>query len=140
MGIFSPSVMARIMFFSAETAYVLWKLKVLRSLVLVLLLSPCVRAPKLSNLLATMLANLFSPCSAEMTKTYLGAVAWLERCVRPNCWMAESADQGSSMVMWTLLLWLATLLSACREMPVLAASEMIATFLIPDMNCFFSNM
>lgn len=45
----------------------------------------------------------------------------------PNCWMALSALQGSSRVMWTLRFWLFTLLSACREIPELAASEMMAT-------------
>lgn len=41
--------------------------------------------------------------------------------------MALSALQGSSKVMWTLRLWFFTRLSACREIPELAASEMMAT-------------
>lgn len=45
----------------------------------------------------------------------------------PNCWMARSALQGSSKVIWTLRLWFLTRLSACREIPELAASEMMAT-------------
>lgn len=45
----------------------------------------------------------------------------------PNCWMARSALHGSSKVMWTLRLWFFTRLSACREIPELAASEMMAT-------------
>ena len=34
---------------------------------------------------------------------------WLERWERPNCWMALSADQGSSSVRWHLRRWLGTL-------------------------------
>lgn len=45
----------------------------------------------------------------------------------PNCWIALSALQGSSRVMCTLRLWFFTLLSACREIPELAASEIMAT-------------
>lgn len=41
--------------------------------------------------------------------------------------MALSALQGSSRVMWTLRLWFFTRLSACREIPELAASEIMAT-------------
>jgi hypothetical protein len=41
--------------------------------------------------------------------------------------MALSALQGSSSVIWTLRHWFFTRLSACREMPELAASEMMAT-------------
>lgn len=42
--------------------------------------------------------------------------------------MALSALQGSSSVMWTLLLWFFTRRSACKEIPELAASEMMAMF------------
>ncbi|TNN41605.1 hypothetical protein EYF80_048220 [Liparis tanakae] len=45
----------------------------------------------------------------------------------PNCWMALSALHGSSKVMWTRRRWFFTRLSACREIPELAASEMMAT-------------
>ena len=38
----------------------------------------------------------------------------------------------------TLLVWFRALVSACREMPVLAASLMIATILSPLMNSSFS--
>jgi len=48
-------------------------------------------------------------------------------CV-PNCCMALSALQGSSRVMCTRRRWFTARLSACREMPELAASEMIAMF------------
>jgi len=41
--------------------------------------------------------------------------------------MALSALQGSSKVMWTRRRWFFTRLSACREIPELAASEMMAT-------------
>jgi hypothetical protein len=36
----------------------------------------------------------------EPAHLYSGPEAWLVRCVRPSCWMALSADQGSSMVRW----------------------------------------
>jgi hypothetical protein len=39
----------------------------------------------------------------------MGAEVWLERWLRPNCWMALSADQGSSSVMWKRRRWLAAL-------------------------------
>ena len=61
---------------------------------------------------------------------------WLDRCERPSCWTALSALQGSSTVRCTRLRWLPTRWSACSEMPVLAASEMIATSFLPDMNWF----
>ena len=46
----------------------------------------------------------------------------------PNCWIALSALHGSSSVMWTRRFWLISRLSACREIPELAASEMMAMF------------
>lgn len=45
----------------------------------------------------------------------------------PNCWMARSALQGSSSVMWTRRRWFWTRRSAWRETPELEASEMMAT-------------
>lgn len=36
-------------------------------------------------------------------------VTWLLRWLRPNCWIALSALQGSSSVMWQRRRWLATL-------------------------------
>ncbi len=36
-------------------------------------------------------------------------------CVLPNCWMALSADQGSSSVMWTRRFLFFTLRSACSN-------------------------
>lgn len=39
----------------------------------------------------------------------MGADVWLERCERPNCWMALSADQGSSSVRWHRRRWFSTL-------------------------------
>lgn len=50
----------------------------------------------------------------------------------PNCWMARSALHGSSSVMCTLLLLFCTRLSAWREIPELAASEMIATNFVKE--------
>lgn len=48
----------------------------------------------------------------------------------PNCWIALSALQGNSRVIWTLRLWFLALRSACNEIPELAASEIIAIFYI----------
>ncbi len=59
-------------------------LKRLRSLLSVALLSPCVKAPRLSRRFATVAANLRSPASSEIMKIYSGALTWLERCVRPE--------------------------------------------------------
>lgn len=95
-------------------------------------------SPKLSNRLATMDANRRSPARSEMRNTYSGAFTWLLRCVRPNCWMARSADQGSSSVMWTRRRWFRTRRSLCREMPLEAASEMMATSFSPSMKRCFS--
>ena len=44
-----------------------------------------------------------------------GLCTWLERWDLPSCWMALSADQGSSMVRCTRLCWLAAAAEACRE-------------------------
>ncbi len=63
-----------------------------------------------------------------------GDCTWLERWLRPSCWMALSADQGSSQVRWTRRRWLAASALACRDIPVLAASDTIATTLSPFMN------
>lgn len=38
---------------------------------------------KLSSLLATIDANLCSPASSEIKKTYSGAVTWFDLCVLP---------------------------------------------------------
>lgn len=103
------------------------KLYLLRSRDSVARRSPCVRAPRLSSRLATMEANLRSPASSEIRKMYSGAETWLDRWVRPNCWIARSALQGSSNVMWTRRLWFWTRRSAWRETPELEASEMMAT-------------
>lgn len=46
----------------------------------------------------------------------------------PNCWTALSALHGISRVMWTRLFWFGTRLSAWREIPELAASDIIATY------------
>lgn len=48
----------------------------------------------------------------------------------PNCWIALSALQGNSRVIWTRRLWFLALRSACNEIPELAASEMIAIFCV----------
>lgn len=49
--------------------------------------SPCLRPgplTRLSSRLATMEANLRSPASSEMRKTYSGAETWLDLWVRPE--------------------------------------------------------
>ena len=51
-----------------------------------------------------------------------------QKDISPNCWIALSALQGSSSVIWTLLRWFIALLSACSEIPELAASEITAMF------------
>lgn len=48
---------------------------------------------RLSSRLATMEANLRSPASSEMRKTYSGAETWLDRWVRPG---DRSGTQGHS--------------------------------------------
>lgn len=53
---------------------------------------------------------------------------WRLNIYWPNCCIALSALQGSSSVMWTLRRWFFTRRSACREIPELAASEMMAMF------------
>lgn len=96
---------------SCHVLTLLSKLNLLRSRVSVALLSPWVRAPcdrehtlhiydliwswntntlifhwlltRLSNLLATIDANLCSPASSDMRKTYSGAVTWLDLWVLP---------------------------------------------------------
>ena len=121
---------------------------------------------KLSNLFETVEANLCSPASSEMRKTYSGAFTWFDLWVRPereqvyivytsfqltmdykkyivgwhwenlsifenflpNCWMALSALQGNSRVTCTRLFWFSARLSAWREIPELAASDIMATF------------
>lgn len=57
----------------------------------------------------------------------LGRVGLGRGCGSPNCWMARSALQGSSSVMWTRRRWFWTRRSAWRETPELEASEMMAT-------------
>jgi len=52
----------------------------------------------------------------------LGFLTWLLLWLRPNCWMALSADQGSSRVMWQRRRWLGTLQQQQEDMEVVAAS------------------
>ena len=58
---------------------------------------------------------------------------WFDLWERPSCWMALSADQGSSIVRCTLRRWFGTSAEACREIPVEAASETMATSFLPLM-------
>ena len=83
-------------------------------------------------------AKRCSPARSDMSSMYSGADVWFDLCVLPNCWMALSADHGSSSVMCTLRFLFLTLLSAWSEMPLDAASEMTATHFSPDMNLSFS--
>lgn len=69
---------------------------------------------------------------------YSGAQTWFARCVLPSCCTVLSADHPSSSVMCALRSWLSTLRSACREMPVEAASEMMQTRFWPDWKASFS--
>ena len=64
----------------------------------------------------------------------------MERLVRPVCWVRVSEDQGGSRVMCTRLRrFKARPRSACREMPLEAALEMMATSLLPLWKQFFSS-
>mmetsp|Transcript_42121 Transcript_42121/g.80583 ORF Transcript_42121/g.80583 Transcript_42121/m.80583 type:complete len:388 (+) Transcript_42121:1225-2388(+) len=93
--------------------------------------SPLSRAPRDWRRLAAALANRRSPPTGVTRMRYTGADTWLLRWERPNCWMALSADHGSSNVMCSRRRWFAARLSACKLMPVDAASEIIATNLSP---------
>lgn len=72
-------------------------------------------------------------CSTRQNCWEEARVTWFDLWERPSCCMALSADQGSSMVRWTRLRWLATSAEACRDMPVDAASETMATSFLPFM-------
>ena len=89
--------------------------------------SAFVSAPSCCSRLATVLAKRRSPPHAVMMRMYSGPQTWLERWLRPHCWMHWSADHGSSSVMCTRLRWLGTRRSAWSEIPLDAASEMMAT-------------
>ena len=58
--------------------------------------------------------------------------------MRPSCWIALSALQGSSIVTCTRRRWFPAPRHACREMPVDAASLITATSLSPRLNAAFS--
>mmetsp|Transcript_4917 Transcript_4917/g.14644 ORF Transcript_4917/g.14644 Transcript_4917/m.14644 type:complete len:265 (+) Transcript_4917:2379-3173(+) len=96
--------------------------------------SPRVSAPRLCKRLATADTKRRSPPMSVDTITYNGPCAWFERCDRPSCWIALSAAHGNSTVMCTRRLLFGTLLLACSEIPVEAASEMMATSLRPSIN------
>mmetsp|Transcript_7569 Transcript_7569/g.23809 ORF Transcript_7569/g.23809 Transcript_7569/m.23809 type:complete len:295 (+) Transcript_7569:1373-2257(+) len=98
--------------------------------------SPCVSAPSDSSLRATADAKRRSPPTDEMRNLYSGAEAWFDRCDRPNCWIALSADHGSSSVMCTRRRRFVTRawFSAWSEIPDDAASEIIATSFRPLWN------
>ena len=61
-------------------------------------------------------------------------LVWLDLWDLPSCCTALSALQGSCSVMCTRCLWLAQFLSACRDIPVLAASDITATNFRPLIN------
>ena len=102
--------------------------------------SPWVSAPKDSRRRATAQAKRFSPPTLEMRNLYSGAEDWFDRWDRPSCWMALSADQGSSSVRCTRRRWFGMRRSAWSEMPADAASEMMATSFSPSQKHFFSCM
>lgn len=109
-----------------------------RSIPLAARRSPRVSAPSDCSLRATAAAKRLSPPTSVVTSLYIGADVWLLRCERPSCWMALSALQGSSMVMCTRRRPLPAPRTACSEMPVDAASLMMATSFLPAMNRSFS--
>mmetsp|Transcript_95315 Transcript_95315/g.169219 ORF Transcript_95315/g.169219 Transcript_95315/m.169219 type:complete len:260 (+) Transcript_95315:1850-2629(+) len=103
-------------------------------------LSPLVMAPSCCIRRETAATKRCSPPTSVTSKRKEGAYNWLLRCTRPNCCTAFSADQGSSRISMTrfradrLSLPSPALLSACSEMPALAASVMIATRFSPCWN------
>mmetsp|Transcript_45285 Transcript_45285/g.92434 ORF Transcript_45285/g.92434 Transcript_45285/m.92434 type:complete len:288 (+) Transcript_45285:1918-2781(+) len=109
-------------------------------LLVVALLSPIVMAPSCLSLVATELDLRHSPPTGVCSNTNTGAVDWFDRWLRPICCTALSALHGSSRVMWTRWRWFFTRRSAWSEMPVEAASLMMATSFSPAMNRFFSVM
>ena len=131
---FTNFIIVLIVASSAARPYLLSILNWEKSLVSVALRSPCVRAPRLSKRFATMDANRRSPAKSEMRNMYSGAFTWLERCVRPNCCIALSALHGNSRVMCTLRIWFLARLSLCSDIPLLAASEIMATVFSPSIN------
>ena len=102
--------------------------------------SPRIRAPRDCRRLATADAKRRSPPIDVMSSLNSGALVWFERWLLPICCTAWSAAQGSCKVMCTRLRWLATRRSACREMPALAASEMMATSFLPSWKFLRSSM
>lgn len=81
---------------------------------------------------------IFSRVLHINTLVYEKTLTWLDLWLRPNCWTALSALQGSSSVRCRRRFWLAARLSACSEIPLLAASEIIAKGLRPPMKWSFS--
>ena len=78
-------------------------------------------------------------CTADvtcMTHCACTHLRWLDLWVRPSCCTALSALQGNSIVMCTRRRSLLQLVSEWREIPVLAASEMMATSFPPSMKDF----
>lgn len=69
------------------------------------------------NLLITTQAHQLLPHSGWTSVTCL-----------PNCWIALSALHGNSSVICTRRRWFIARLSACRDIPELAASDIMAMF------------
>ena len=131
-GVGVPSnTSASYIFFSARRPRGESRLPSLRSTPVAALRSPRVSAPRDWSLLATAAAKRRSPPRLVEHITYIGPDVWLLLWVRPSCWIALSALHGSSMVTWTLRRWFGSSLRAWREMPVDAASEMMATSFWP---------
>mmetsp|Transcript_28531 Transcript_28531/g.82262 ORF Transcript_28531/g.82262 Transcript_28531/m.82262 type:complete len:240 (-) Transcript_28531:553-1272(-) len=96
--------------------------------------SPRVSAPSIFMRRAIVEVNLISPPISVTTRWNSGLCSWLDRWHRPNCCTALSADQGSSNVYMTRGRLLPARLSACSEIPALAASVMIAMRFSPSWN------
>ena len=83
---------------------------------------------------SSLFSSLFS-LKAERLNESFATETHRSQCaatISPNCCTARSALHGSSTVTWTRLRWLRALLSACREIPELAASLIMAIFFSPS--------
>mmetsp|Transcript_10111 Transcript_10111/g.25328 ORF Transcript_10111/g.25328 Transcript_10111/m.25328 type:complete len:358 (+) Transcript_10111:1375-2448(+) len=104
--------------------------------------SPFVMAPNCFILWLMAATNRLSPPTSVTRTLKFGADSWFERCTRPSCCTAFSADHGSSNISITRCLGarLLPLLpsvsisrrSACKDIPAEAASVMIAIRLVPS--------
>mmetsp|Transcript_2597 Transcript_2597/g.5662 ORF Transcript_2597/g.5662 Transcript_2597/m.5662 type:complete len:262 (-) Transcript_2597:2243-3028(-) len=105
--------------------------------------SPFVMAPNCFILRLTAATKRLSPPTSVTRTLNWGAESWFERCTRPSCCTAFSADQGNSMMSMSRCRGAlpscpppascsVSRRSACKEMPAEAASVMMATRLRPS--------